>query len=138
MRIDKEILKSLFFSILLTLLLVNLLMMFGATMERATLENKLTQMIDTKESNLEAKVKFRMEEIIMDNKILKVLDMLHTEFERPEATESSRLVEDLHFGKIDLLGLQYALEEDFNILIPDEEVETWKTVGDIIKTVEGK
>jgi len=71
----------------------------------------------------------------MEDISLKVLKIVRTEFERPEAAESSRLKEDLHFNDIDLMWLQYVLEEDFDIEILDEEVETWKTVDDVIKTV---
>ncbi len=71
----------------------------------------------------------------MEKMNLKILEIIRTEFERPEAQESSRLKEDLYFGEIDYIRLQYALKESFDIEIPDEEVEAWKTVEDVIKTV---
>lgn len=72
----------------------------------------------------------------MEGVTLKVLEIIRTEFERPEAQESSRLKEDLHFDEIDLVGLQFALEEEFNIEISDTETDTWETVEDVIKTVQ--
>ncbi len=71
----------------------------------------------------------------MEKMNLKILEIIRTEFERPEAQESSRLKEDLYFGEIDYIQLQYALEESFGIEIPDGEVEGWKTVEDLIKTL---
>ena len=71
----------------------------------------------------------------MEDMSLKILEIIRTEFDRPEAEESSRLKEDLHFDKIDLIKLQYALEEEFIIEISDEEIKAWETVEDVIKTV---
>jgi len=71
----------------------------------------------------------------MEEMSLKILEIIRTEFNRPEAEESSRLKEDLHFDEIDLISLQYALEEEFIIEISDEEIKAWETVEDVIKTV---
>jgi len=71
----------------------------------------------------------------MEDMSLKILEIIRTEFDRPEAEESSRLKEDLHFDEIDLIKLQYALEEEFIIEISDEEIKAWETVEDVIKTV---
>ena len=74
----------------------------------------------------------------MEEMSLKILEIIRTEFNRPEAEESSRLKEDLHFDEIDLIKLQYALEEEFIIEISDEEIKAWETVEDVIKTVTKK
>ncbi len=42
----------------------------------------------------------------MEKMNLKILEIIRTEFERPEAQESSRLKEDLYFGEIDYIRLQ--------------------------------
>ncbi len=93
---------------------------------------------DRLRQSLDYGVELRKKEVIMEDISLKVLEVIRTEFERPEAVGSSRLKEDLHFDEIDYIQLQFALEEEFNIEIPDEEVTTWKIVKDVIKTVGDK
>jgi acyl carrier protein len=50
----------------------------------------------------------------------------------------SSLVEELKIDELDRVELTFALEEEFNIQIPDEESEGWTTVGDIFKTIQEK
>lgn len=50
----------------------------------------------------------------------------------PEAT----LVGDLSADSLDLVEVVMALEEDFELEIPDEEPERWKTVGDVVSYIE--
>ena len=45
---------------------------------------------------------------------------------------------DLGADSLDVVDLVMSLEEEFNIEIPDEEVENIKTVGDIVKFIEEK
>lgn len=53
-----------------------------------------------------------------------------------EVKESSRFVEDLGADSLDVVELVMALEEKFEIEIPDEEAEKIVTVGDAIKYIE--
>jgi len=50
----------------------------------------------------------------------------------------SSLVEELKVDELDRVELTFALEEEFNIQISDEESEEWITVGDIFKTIQEK
>lgn len=51
-------------------------------------------------------------------------------------TEDSNIQEDLGADSLDVVDLVMAIEEEFDVEIPDEEVEGIKTVGDIIKYLE--
>ncbi|MDR2034348.1 MAG: acyl carrier protein [Helicobacteraceae bacterium] len=50
--------------------------------------------------------------------------------------ESSKFVEDLGADSLDVVELVMALEEKFDVEIPDEDTEKIKTVGDVINYVE--
>ena len=47
-------------------------------------------------------------------------------------------VDDLGADSLDTVELIMALEEEFNVEIPDEDAEKMKTVGDAIKYIEEK
>lgn len=53
-----------------------------------------------------------------------------------EVKESSKFVEDLGADSLDVVELVMALEEKFDIEIPDADAEKIATVGDAIKYVE--
>ncbi|MDD2227310.1 MAG: acyl carrier protein [Clostridia bacterium] len=51
-------------------------------------------------------------------------------------TAESKLSEDLAVDSLDALELIMTLEEEFDISIPDNEAQNFKTVGDIITFIE--
>ena len=53
---------------------------------------------------------------------------------KPEAS----FIDDLGADSLDTVELIMALEEEFNVEIPDEDAEKMTKVGDAIKYVEGK
>ncbi|MDR2153023.1 MAG: acyl carrier protein [Helicobacteraceae bacterium] len=53
-----------------------------------------------------------------------------------EVKEGSRFVEDLNADSLDVVELVMALEEKFDVEIPDEDAEKIKTVGDVVKYIE--
>lgn len=55
-----------------------------------------------------------------------------------EVTPTASFVDDLGADSLDTVELIMALEEEFNIEIPDEDAEKMKTVGDAIKYIEEK
>ena len=55
-----------------------------------------------------------------------------------EVTPNASFVDDLGADSLDTVELIMALEEEFNVEIPDEDAEKMKTVGDAIKYVEEK
>ena len=55
-----------------------------------------------------------------------------------EIKETSSLMEDLEADSLDAVEIIMALEDEFDIEIPDEEAEKFKNIGDIAKFVEQK
>lgn len=55
-----------------------------------------------------------------------------------DVTLEASITEDLGADSLDVVDLIMSLEEEFNMEIPDEEIENIKTVGDIVKYVENK
>ena len=55
-----------------------------------------------------------------------------------EATANASFVDDLGADSLDTVELVMALEEEFNVEIPDEDAEKMGTVGDAIKYIEEK
>lgn len=50
----------------------------------------------------------------------------------------SELIQDLEIDELDSIELCMALEEEFGIEIPDEDIEEFKTVKDIVEYVKEK
>ena len=55
-----------------------------------------------------------------------------------EITSDSKFKEDLEVDSLDLFELVMALEDEFGIEIPTEDLEKIATVGDIIEYIESK
>ena len=52
--------------------------------------------------------------------------------EAGEVTLESRFIDDLGADSLDIVELIMALEEEFDMEIPDEEAEKISTVGDVV------
>ena len=55
-----------------------------------------------------------------------------------EVTPKASFIDDLGADSLDTVELIMALEEEFNIEIPDEDAEKMATVGDAVKYIEEK
>jgi acyl carrier protein len=55
-----------------------------------------------------------------------------------EVTPEASFIDDLGADSLDTVELIMALEEEFNVEIPDEDAEKMTTVGDAIKYIEEK
>ncbi|HEV2359049.1 MAG TPA: acyl carrier protein [bacterium] len=53
-----------------------------------------------------------------------------------QVTPQSKFVEDLGADSLDVVELVMALEEEFDIEIPDEDAEKISTVGEAVKYIE--
>lgn len=53
-------------------------------------------------------------------------------------TMESSIADDLGADSLDVVDMVMSLEEEFDMEIPDEEIETMKTVGDIVKYIDSK
>ena len=63
-----------------------------------------------------------------------LVDQLDVEEEK--VTMEASIVDDLGADSLNLVDLVMSLEEEFDVEIPDEQVENIKTVGDIVKYIE--
>ena len=51
-------------------------------------------------------------------------------------TMEASIADDLGADSLDVVDLVMSLEDEFDIEIPDEEIENIKTVGDVVKYIE--
>lgn len=52
-------------------------------------------------------------------------------FENAEVTPESSIEDDLGMDSLDLVTMVMTLEEELDIVIPDEDAYKWKTAGDV-------
>ena len=55
-----------------------------------------------------------------------------------DITEASNIQDDLGADSLDVVDLVMALEDEFDVEIPEDQVENIKTFGDIVKFIEDK
>ena len=48
----------------------------------------------------------------------------------------SDIAEDFDADSLDLVDLVMSLEDEFGIEVPDEQVENFRTVGDVVRYIE--
>lgn len=65
-----------------------------------------------------------------------IVDQL--DVEEDKVTEDASITDDLGADSLDVVDLVMSFEEEFDIEIPDDQVEKIKTVGDIVKFIEEK
>lgn len=58
--------------------------------------------------------------------------------EDEKVTMDAVIQDDLGADSLDIVDLVMSFEEEFDIEIPDDQVENIKTVGDIVKYIEDK
>ena len=68
----------------------------------------------------------------------KIKEMLaaQLDIEEDKISMESSIVDDLGGDSLDVVDLIMSLEEEFDIEIPDEEIENIKQVGDLVKYIE--
>lgn len=65
-----------------------------------------------------------------------IVDQL--DVEEDKVTEAASITDDLGADSLDVVDLVMSFEEEFDIEIPDDQVEKIKTVDDIVKFIEEK
>ena len=65
-----------------------------------------------------------------------IVDQL--DVEEDKVTMDANIQEDLGADSLDVVDLVMSFEEEFDIEIPDDQVENIKTVGDVVKYIEDK
>jgi acyl carrier protein len=70
----------------------------------------------------------------------KVVGIVSDQLDSPkeDISRASSFVDDLKADSLDIVELVMALEDEFDIKIPDEDYDKIKTVGDVITYIEGK
>jgi acyl carrier protein len=68
----------------------------------------------------------RIREILMDQ-----LDL-----EEEKITMDADIVEDLEADSLDVVDLVMSLEDEYSLEVPDDQIENFHTVGDIVRYVE--
>ncbi len=58
------------------------------------------------------------------------------DLEEDKVTMESSIVDDLGADSLDVVDLIMSLEEEFDVEIPDEEIENIKLVGDLVRYIE--
>ena len=58
--------------------------------------------------------------------------------ELDEMTVDTTLMGDLEADSLDAVEIMMALEDEFEVEIPDEDAEAFKNIGDIVDYLEGK
>ena len=58
--------------------------------------------------------------------------------EEDEVTMESSFIDDLGADSLDIVELIMALEEEFDIEVPDEEAENITTVGDVVEYIKSQ
>lgn len=68
----------------------------------------------------------------------KVRDILveQLDVEEDKVTMEASITDDLGADSLDVVDLVMSLEEEFDVEIPDDQVENIKTVGDIVRYIE--
>lgn len=58
------------------------------------------------------------------------------ELDADDITMDSDIMEDFDADSLDVVDMIMALEDEYNIEVPDEAVENFRTVGDVVRYVE--
>ena len=58
------------------------------------------------------------------------------ELDENQVTMDSSIVDDLGADSLDLVDMLMTLEDQFDLEVPDEDVEKIKTVGDLVRYIE--
>ncbi|QGG78908.1 acyl carrier protein [Pseudomonas syringae USA011] len=72
--------------------------------------------------------------MIMEDVMTRVKELVaeHLEVAQSDVKPTSDITKDLKGSRLELVELSMALQEAFDIIIPDEEVEKFKTVQNIV------
>ncbi len=58
------------------------------------------------------------------------------DLEEDSVTMESNIVEDFEADSLDVVDLVMTLEDEFAMEVPDEKIESFTTVGDIVRYIE--
>ncbi len=58
------------------------------------------------------------------------------DLEEDSVTMDSNIMEDFEADSLDLVDLVMSLEDEFNMEVPDDQIENFRTVGDVVRYIE--
>ena len=58
------------------------------------------------------------------------------DLEEDSVTMESDIMEDFEADSLDLVDLVMSLEDEFNMEVPDDQIENFRTVGDVVRYIE--
>lgn len=58
------------------------------------------------------------------------------DIEEDQVTMESNIAEDLGADSLDVVDLVMSIEDEFDLEVPDDQVENIKTVGDVVNYIE--
>ena len=58
------------------------------------------------------------------------------DLDESKITMDSDIVEDLEADSLDVVDLVMSMEDAFGVEVPDEVIENFKTVGDVVRYIE--
>ena len=58
------------------------------------------------------------------------------DLEEDSITMDSNIMEDFEADSLDLVDLVMSLEDEFNMEVPDDQIENFSTVGDVVRYIE--
>ena len=69
----------------------------------------------------------------------KIVDILSKQFDVEEETITldTNIADDLGADSLDVVDMLMSLEDEFDVEIPDEEIERIRTVGELVAYIEG-
>jgi acyl carrier protein len=68
-------------------------------------------------------------------KIVTILSEGPIEVDPEECTPEANIIKDLGLDSLDVIDLAVSIESEFDIVIPDVELEEWKTIQDVVDCV---
>src|SRR6266850_4025222 len=81
-----------------------------------------------------------MNTLLTDKQITEVQDILIEELgiKREQLTADAKFIEDLGADSLAIVEITIRLEDEFGIVIPDQEMEGVSSVGDLLETLGAK
>lgn len=58
------------------------------------------------------------------------------DLEEEKVTMESDIVEDLEADSLDVVDLVMTIEDEFGLEVPDDQIEGFRTVGDVVRYIE--
>ena len=58
------------------------------------------------------------------------------DFEEDKVTMDSDIMEDFEADSLDVVDLVMSIEDEFGLEVPDDQIENFRTVGDVVRYIE--